>query len=172
VSYARQVLEVDARNIAITDPQLELGGHYDVACMWDTIEHLAAPDACIEQLSKLVRPNGLLAVTTGDISSLLARVRGRRWRLIHPPTHLHYFTRHSLRTLLARFGFQVIHDEACGFFRSVGNILYNVLALRWRQQRLYDFLAKTPLVNAHLYLNTYDIRFVVARRIPQPEPGK
>jgi hypothetical protein len=103
-------------------------------------------------------------VTTGDAASLNARLRGRRWRLIHPPTHLHYFTRASLRALLERHGFEVVHDRTCGFFRSADQMLHGVLALRWGQHRLVALLRRLGLADVDVYLDLGDIRYVVARR--------
>ena len=60
--------------------------------MWDTIEHLKRPDLFVQKAAADLRPGGLIALTTGDIGSLNARLRGARWRMIHPPTHLHYFS--------------------------------------------------------------------------------
>ena len=58
---------------------------YDIVCLWDTIEHLTHPVRVIEKAARWLKPGGLLALTTGDIGSPMARLRGQRWRLIHPP---------------------------------------------------------------------------------------
>ncbi len=42
---------------------------------------------------------GVIIITTGDCSSLYARVAGRNWRLMTPPQHLWYFTPESMRRL-------------------------------------------------------------------------
>lgn len=46
-------------------------------------------------------------VTTGDWSSLVARVTMKNWRLMAPPLHLWYFTPRSLTLLGKRFGLEV-----------------------------------------------------------------
>ena len=58
-------------------------------CLWDTIEHLAEPEAYLEKIAKSLPVGGWLFLTTGDIGSPMARARGSRWRMIHPPTHLY-----------------------------------------------------------------------------------
>ena len=68
----------------------------DFICMWDTIEHLSNPKGYLEKISEELKSGGFLAITTGDIDSLNARLRGRKWRQIHPPTHLHYFSKKTL----------------------------------------------------------------------------
>ena len=49
---------------------------YDIICMWDTIEHLKRPDLFIKKINKVLKKDGLLALTTGDISSIVAKLRG------------------------------------------------------------------------------------------------
>ena len=138
---------------------------YDVVCMWDTIEHLARPDLYVEKAASLLRDGGVLSLTTGDIGSSMARVRKSRWRLIHPPTHLYYFDRRTITTLLGRHGLEVVHFEHCGYYRSLQQILYSLLILNREGKAgksLYEMLK--PLFGINMYANLFDIMFVVARK--------
>lgn len=137
---------------------------FDVACMWDTIEHLASPRRYLDTIAAHMPMGGLVAVTTGDAGSLNARIRKGQWRLIHPPTHLHYFTRRSLSELFARCGFRVVHVEYSGNYRSVGGILHNMVAIGWRRPRLNAFLQRLVPANLDVYLNLRDIMYIVAER--------
>lgn len=163
VNYARSKFGLNAIRTDLLEWDFD-GAPINVACMWDTIEHLRSPDLYLEKISDQMTSGGLLAVTTGDIDSLVAKVRGRRWRLIHPPTHAHYFSRRSLERLLNKFGFDVVHTEYCGFSRSIGNIAYNLLVLRWKVPFLYSLLARTGLLQKTFYTNFFDIVFMIARR--------
>lgn len=140
------------------------GKNFDVVCMWDTIEHLRAPHLYIEKIADTTAPGALLAITTADAESFNARLRGQRWRMIHPPTHLHYFSRRTIALLLERSGFDVVYNRYCGFYRSLGNVAYNILVLRQQRSRLYEALARTGLTGFGFYLNLYDIMYVIARR--------
>ena len=102
--------------------------------------------------------------TTGDIESINARFRKDRWRMIHPPTHLHYFAPPTLARLLERCGFEVSYNRYCGFFRSLGNVAYNILVLRCKRPWLFHQVERTGLANLGFYLNLYDIMYVIARR--------
>jgi len=132
--------------------------------MWDTIEHLRAPNLYVEKIAQHTDQGALLAVTTADVASLNARVRGARWRMIHPPTHLHYFSSATLARLLERHGFEVIYNRYCGFYRSLGNVAYNILVLRQQKPGLFKQLERTGLTKFGFYLNLYDIMYVIARR--------
>jgi hypothetical protein len=73
----------------------------------------------LEKLATDVKPGGLVAVSTGDIASLLARHQGSRWRLIHPPTHLWYFSAATLSALLEAVGFEPIRVVRPHYYRSL-----------------------------------------------------
>lgn len=137
---------------------------YDVYCMWDAIEHLKNPADFVAKITENIQPGGLLAITTGDIGSLNARFRGRRWRLIHPPTHLHYFSKRTLTRLCNRYGFEIVHIEYPGIVRSVRFILYSILVLRYRRVGLFRRLENMGFLDRKVSINLFDIMYVIARK--------
>lgn len=137
---------------------------FDVVCMWDTIEHVRRPDLYLQKIGEHTESGALLAVTTGDIGSLNARLRGGRWRMIIPPVHAHYFSSETLARLLDDHGFDVVYNRYCGFYRSVNTIAYIILALRHKRRKLFERLRWTGLLDWGFYLNVYDIMYVIARK--------
>ena len=99
VAYARDQLSLDVRLGDLLETDLGTA-RYDVACLWDTIEHLQWPDLLSRRQPGILPPGGVIALTTGDIGSLVANWRGPRWRQIHPPTHLHYFSKANVRPFI------------------------------------------------------------------------
>ena len=75
-----------------------------------------------------------------------------------------YFSARTLTQLLANYDFEVVANRYCGFYRSLGNVAYNVLVLRQQKPWLYRPLARTGLTRLGFYLNLYDIMYVIARR--------
>jgi len=146
VLHAQRQFGLEAVHADFLEHDFE-GRRFDAVCMWDTIEHLSRPDRYIEKVASMTDRGALLAVTTGDIGSFNARIRGGGWRLIHPPTHLHYFSRGTITRLLKRYGFQVLYSGHCGFYRSVDNAAYNILVLRKKGPRLYHLLKKSGLLD-------------------------
>lgn len=140
------------------------GKKFDVACMWDTIEHLRNPDLYIEKLSRHMEKGAILAITTGDIRSLNARIKKDKWRLVHPPTHVHYFSKTTLTKLLNNYEFDVIYNRYCGFYRSIDAMAYNILVNRHKKVWLYKTLKQLRLTGFSVYLNLYDIIYVIARK--------
>lgn len=136
----------------------------DLLCMWDTVEHLSRPDLFVQKAARDLKPGGYLAVTTGDIGSFNARMRGRHWRMIHPPTHLHYFSTDTMTRMLDRAGFDVVRVTHPGVSRDLRSIAHFILALRLGWVKAYERIAKWRLLNMSLTMNLWDIMFVVAKK--------
>lgn len=98
-------------------------GSFDAVTLWDVIEHLPDPHAAVGELSRLLRPHGLLALTTGDAGSLLARVCGRRWHLYTIPEHLFFYSRSGLGRLLSAHGLRVEGIRAESSLYPLGYLL-------------------------------------------------
>lgn len=79
---------------------------FDVITMLDCIEHLPQPQHDARAARELLRPGGIVVVTTGDVESLYARFAGKHWRLMTPPQHLHFFSKRTLSRLLESVGFK------------------------------------------------------------------
>ena len=163
IEYARQFLGLNARSSEFLTHEFDMAP--DVVCMWDTIEHLCRPDFYIEKIAALLPRGGLLALTTADLDSWVARTRGSKWRQIHPPTHLHYFSRKTLRRLLQRTGLKIKYMRTEGMYRRVDTMAYIILCLKYNRPDVYSRLRKTRLLNWDLYLNLGDILFVVAEKV-------
>ena len=161
VAYSQQQgLDVRLGDLA----ELPIDGPFDVVCMWDTIEHLPHPEQHLARVAEMTAPGALITVTTGDIGSPLARTRGRQWRLIHPPTHLHYFSEATLTKILDKHGFTVVHSSYCGGYRSLEFAANFVLTIRWNKPKLYNLVRRTGLLKFAPYVNLGDIRYIIAER--------
>jgi SAM-dependent methyltransferase len=84
---------------------------FDLITMWDTIEHLAAPDEAIALLADKLEPGGVMSLSTGDVAALAARLTGRAWHLFNLPEHLWFFSVPALKRLCRRAGLEVLRVE-------------------------------------------------------------
>jgi SAM-dependent methyltransferase len=81
---------------------------FDAIVLGDVIEHLPDPAAALAHIEDLLAPGGVLYMALPDAGSLLARRMGARWWSVIP-THVQYFSRASMRVLLGRSGYDVLH---------------------------------------------------------------
>ena len=102
--YAREQLGLDVIQGDLLHAELP-GGGFDAVVMADVIEHLPRPAEALDRIAALLRPGGVLYLALPDAGSRLARRMGPRWWSVIP-THVHYFTRPSLLTLLRRRGYE------------------------------------------------------------------
>jgi SAM-dependent methyltransferase len=144
--------------------QHEIGRPVDVIAMWDTIEHLGEPRRYLEKAWRDLNPGGSIAITTGDIGSLTAKMRGDKWRLIHPPTHMHYFSRRTLTALLESIGFEVTYFGWPGNYRNIKSILNYVLSRHAMGKNFLRFLSKVMRNDYSINVNLFDIMFIIARK--------
>jgi 2-polyprenyl-3-methyl-5-hydroxy-6-metoxy-1,4-benzoquinol methylase len=138
---------------------------YDVICMWDTIEHIGRPRDYVEKARAELAPGGILIASTGDAGSRVARFRREKWRMVHPPTHLHYFTPGSMKTMLMNAGFAAVTVSHEAFYRNVGTSLRKVgeLSQSTAVRAITGTLARTPAKNLTLPVNLFDIMTATAR---------
>lgn len=153
--YAKDSYQTETRSGDFLDMEIAEGS-FDVIVMWDVLEHLPRPDLFLQKGARLLKKGGHLFFSTLDISSLPARLQGRRWRQIHPPTHVSYFSWESLKLLLQRSDFQVVSKKYMGDYRSWDNTFFNLLALRGNRRKLYERLKDNGWLRGSYYLNTFD----------------
>ncbi len=89
--------------------EYEPAHRFEVITAFDVIEHVIDPRRFLEAIHRLLAPDGVVILSTPNLDSLFRRLMGKRWFFYIPEEHLHYFAPRSLRALLARVGFEVLH---------------------------------------------------------------
>jgi 2-polyprenyl-3-methyl-5-hydroxy-6-metoxy-1,4-benzoquinol methylase/glycosyltransferase involved in cell wall biosynthesis len=82
-------------------------GFFDVVYCSEVIEHLLDPVSFLEESARILRPGGLLYLTTPNFNSLSRRLLGLEWR-VFGKEHVCYFTPASLSRALRQAGFMAI----------------------------------------------------------------
>ena len=114
VKYARERFSLEVHHGELIDLPLP-EDTMDLVTMWDVIEHVPDPAACIQRAAQLLRPGGYLSLATPDVSSLPARLTGKRWVGYKLSTeHVSYFSRRTLTMLLETAGFEVVGSGHIG----------------------------------------------------------
>jgi 2-polyprenyl-3-methyl-5-hydroxy-6-metoxy-1,4-benzoquinol methylase len=164
IEYAKSTLNL---NVFCGDylQSFKQGFTFDTVFMWDVIEHLANPMTVVERISNEISRGGFIVITTGDIGAFLPKLQGRKWRMIVPPIHLHYFNKKSITKLLAGNGFDVIDISYPAVSRSLRQIFYALFILKREKcpvilKKIYEIIPE----KMNISLNTFDIMMVVARK--------
>jgi SAM-dependent methyltransferase len=138
-------------------------GEVDTFCLWDIIERIDKLEEYVDRMSRLTNPGGLIALTTFDIDSWLARRQGSHWRLINP-IHLWYFSAPTIRRMFNRFGFDVVSSQHIGKWRSFGRTLQNLSSGGKTTSWPLRLCRGLGLNRLRFWMNTCELLFVIARR--------
>jgi len=109
--YAREEVGVDVRQQTLEAAGFE-DGAFDAVVMRDVLEHARDPRPVLAEVWRVLRPGGVLALSTPNFASLNARLGGQRWRHLRPEQHLFHFTPDALARILAAAGFRVADCES------------------------------------------------------------
>jgi SAM-dependent methyltransferase len=115
---ARERFGLDVQTGIIENADLP-AHHFDAACAWHVVEHLAEPEHALARLREVLRPRGHLLIEVPNIESVYARRWGKRWVNLDLGHHVGHYSRTSLAALLANTGFEVLEMET---FPSLGYI--------------------------------------------------
>lgn len=85
--------------------------YFDVVVMHHVIEHVADPEAMIQEVFRILRDGGILVLGTPDFDSGAARRFGDKYRLLHDPTHIRLFTNESMHRFLRDYEFVIDRVE-------------------------------------------------------------
>lgn len=119
--------EPDARWLDLSGPfAASLDGPFDVVVSSEIIEHLPDPRRFLAEASRLLRPGGLLLLTTPNVSNWIGRLRflvfgELRWFDAVRATalnHISPLTDAQMRLALSSAGFEVVVADSVGSFTS------------------------------------------------------
>ncbi|MEE9258054.1 MAG: class I SAM-dependent methyltransferase, partial [Nitrospinaceae bacterium] len=100
--------------------------YFDVATLWDLIEHLQHPLSYLRRVHEILRPGGLLAVWTPNTKNAVCLKD--QWTGYWPRQHLYFFSRDTLNNLLERAGFRIVFCKTTktkkGLFRSQDSLTF------------------------------------------------
>ncbi len=87
---------------------------FDVVTLWHLLEHLPQPLELLEEIRRILKPRGLLAIETPNVDSRAFRRQGANWEYLLAPQHLCYFGVQSLGTALEQTGYHVVCQRCEG----------------------------------------------------------
>lgn len=132
---------------------------FDVVVLWDVVEHVPAPVSLMCETARVLKPDGLIALSTGDVASLVARVSGSRWHLYNVPQHLSFFSPKTLVHLLESVGLRRCRLRHDGAMYTLDYLAHRLKTIYPNQviSRLCQAFRKIPLSHKSVWVNLGDI---------------
>jgi 2-polyprenyl-3-methyl-5-hydroxy-6-metoxy-1,4-benzoquinol methylase len=163
--HARTTLGLDVRTGLFQ--AIENLDRYELVTMWDYIEHSIDPVGDVRRAAEALQPGGLLALSTGDIDTLVAKVSGSRWHLLTPNHHNFYFSTSTLGRLLRDAGLEVVSARhTAGYFsdRYIVHKLRTMLPASKVFDRIAARTSESKLGERAVPVSLGDIVTIVARK--------
>lgn len=151
-------LDSDIRNKILT-PKIFTGKKFDLVTLWDVIEHLDNPVNAVSTIHSKLKKGGMIAISTGDVSSFFSIIQRSNWHLYTPPQHLSFFSPTTIKKLLRSVGFKKISISHPPAYYPISYIAHKL-------SNLYNINLPTIKImqNVIFPINLGDIMFVTAVR--------
>ncbi len=108
---------------------------FNVVSMFDVIEHLSQPGKILDEVKRILHPEGHLIINYPEYDSWPRKIMRGKWPFFLS-VHLFYFTPKSIKQILEKHGFQVIKFEP----------YYQTLELGYILERASQILYFTKLI--------------------------
>jgi SAM-dependent methyltransferase len=175
-TYARDTLGLNVTIGSLYDYKAP-SNSFDVVTIFQTIEHDPHTAALSAELYRILKPGGLLMVTTPAADGFVARAMGKRWFGYRNVEHITFFSRRSLSRALQDAGFEITFVDIEHGKRLTAKYVMNRLINYYYNHKTFVrtglimlkpfvfLLSKVPLFEpwAHLY--------AVARKPAVPAAG-
>ena len=132
---------------------------FDVITLQDVLDHCIDPVTVIDICHRMLKPDGLIAVKVHDVSCLYARLTGKNFYAVTPPSHLFYFSRKPLEFLLKKGGFRNLKFEHIGQVIQLKTVFYR-LSRGYDKSIFYKFyllVSRLPFGGMPIPKNLHDI---------------
>jgi 2-polyprenyl-3-methyl-5-hydroxy-6-metoxy-1,4-benzoquinol methylase len=117
--------------------------NFDLIVAFDTFEHIYKPKEFLDSIYKFLKPNGVLAITTPNPKSLLAKISGKNWVSFKLPEHVFYWAPDTIRKVLEE-KFEVLEIRRAGQYATLGFLYRRIFRLSGKlgkfNQMMIDFL--------------------------------
>lgn len=120
-SYAERLASRKGFKILSGAEVAACAGQYDVITCIEVLEHCQDVNLTMASLSRMLRPGGLLILTTGNLHSIAAKIGGANYRYLIPDIHVSLFNPACLSLLYQN------HGLAPTWHRYKGAVEYKII---------------------------------------------
>lgn len=124
--------------------------YFDIVIMEDSIEHFSDPTSYLIEAKRILRPDGLICISTPDIGSILSKIIGKSWWGIKQ-SHLIYFNKPTISKILNDVGFKTLGFSSHTRFFSLSYLLLKLTGSFKTKSKIKNFLGKVPFAGRIIF---------------------
>lgn len=113
IEYVKNKFGYDVKNENQLDSLPEHS--FDVITQWHVLEHVHTLNERMQQLKRLLKPNGTMFIAVPNSDSWDAKHYKQFWDGYDVPRHLYHFNQKSFNTLMQKHGFKVVETKSMPF---------------------------------------------------------
>jgi len=127
---------------------------FDIVTSFEVIEHINTPQNFISISKDKLRQNGLLYCTTPNFDALLRFIEKNKFKIIHYPEHISFFTKKSILILGNRYNLKTIKVFTSGldigrfinFFKNTKDVQNNIKAIKTNNENIRELSGNNNFV--------------------------
>lgn len=105
-AYGRGKLNLDIKTGSIETLATE--ERFDLVNMIQVIGHVYDLDKTLQNVTRLLKRDGLVLVESWNMNSFVARMLGKQWHEYSPPSVVHWYSDKTLALLFKYYGFELV----------------------------------------------------------------
>jgi len=147
--FAREEKGLDVRTGLLEEAGFA-DNYFDVIIINHVLEHVPQPAEIIAEISRILKPDGLLVIGVPNSDSIMAHLKGAKWASLRPSEHIWHFTPATLKRLLQQGGFRELYFESrenhavagWGLKSQAARLINAVAVVSGRSEAMLLFCAK------------------------------
>ncbi len=126
-------------------------GQFDAITLWHVLEHVYDIHGYLQQIKKLLKPQGTLIIAVPNYTSNDAQHYGSYWAAYDVPRHLYHFAPLSVHLLAEKYGYMIWQQRAMWFDSFYISLLSE--QYKYKRNRYLPALWQGIISSFHTLLN-------------------
>jgi 2-polyprenyl-3-methyl-5-hydroxy-6-metoxy-1,4-benzoquinol methylase len=110
-NFAKEKLGLEVKNCSLEEANYA-DNLFDIIVINHVMEHLENPKAVLEEINRILKPDGLLVIGVPNFGSYFSYIKRTKWYSLQPGSHIWHFNTQSMETFLINHNFKPLFFES------------------------------------------------------------
>ena len=150
VDKAQKIFNIKTKQGILEDLE-DNKAEFDVVTLWDVLEHVDNPLRTLKSCREMLKPGGVLALSTVNIGSFYVKLLGKRWPWFMK-MHIYYFDKKTIKEYIEKSGLTLLKIKTYKHTVSIDYLLYKLKKINTFLYTVVRAIKKTVLFNKNIYI--------------------